>query len=177
MDPDLVRRAMSGNEAALGELYECCYGPIYRYVSYRVRDTPAAEELTSEVFVRMVIGIGSYRDRGRPFLAWLYTIARNLVTDYRRRQGRYEPVPLGEAYEASDDHSPTRQAERQQTRDQLAAALDQLTEDQRQVILLKFVEAMSNAEVAAILGKGEGSVKSLQHRALAALRKVLGDHL
>ncbi len=172
-DADLVRRAQAGDESALAAIYQACQGPVYRYIYYRVGDAALAEELTADVFVRMVDRIHAYREQGRPILAWLYTIARNLVADHLRRAGRAAAVPLDEALPAGEDLQPARVAERNETQAGLRAALNRLTETQRQVILLKFMEARSNAEVAAILGKDEGAVKSLQHRALASLRRYL----
>lgn len=172
-DADLVQRARAGDESALAAIYEQCHGPVYRYIYYRVGDAALAEELTAEVFVRMVARIHAFQEQGRPVLAWLYTIARNLVADHLRRAGRAAAVPLDESLPAGEDHQPSRVAERNEARAGLLAALSRLTETQRQVILLKFMEARSNAEVAAILGKDEGAVKSLQHRALASLRRYL----
>jgi RNA polymerase sigma-70 factor, ECF subfamily len=173
VDAELVRRAKDGDESALVEIYNQCQAPVYRYVYYRVGSAAVAEELTAEVFVRMVERLDSFRDLGRPILAWLYTIAHNLVIDQLRRQGRIALLPLDDAMAAEEDGQPHQVAEVREARSNLLAALQRLTEPQRQVILLKFMEARSNAEVAAILGKDEGSVKSLQHRALAALRRNL----
>jgi RNA polymerase sigma-70 factor (ECF subfamily) len=173
VDAELVRRAKGGDESALVEIYNQCQAPVYRYVYYRVGSAALAEELTAEVFVRMVDKIGSFRDVGRPILAWLYAIARNLVIDHQRAQGREEWLSLDETLPASEDGQPHRVAEAREVRSTLLAALERLTETQRQVILLKFMEARSNAEVAEILGKDEGAIKSLQHRALAALRRTL----
>ncbi len=172
-DAELVRRAKEGDESALIEIYTQCQAPVYRYIYYRVGNTALAEELTAEVFVRLVGKIHTFREQGRPILAWLYAIARNLVVDHRRLQQRQPSLPLDEAMAADEDGQPSRLAEVRESEARLAVALEALTEPQRQVILLKFMEERSNAEVAAILGKDEGSVKSLQHRALAALRRVL----
>jgi RNA polymerase sigma-70 factor (ECF subfamily) len=175
VDAELVRRAKDGDESALVEIYNQCQAPVYRYVYYRVGSSALAEELTAEVFVRMVERLDSFRDVGRPILAWLYTIARNLMVDHQRSQGRAALLPLDDALAADEDGQPHQVAEVRETHSNLLAALERLTEPQRQVILLKFMEARSNAEVAAILGRDEGSVKSLQHRALAALRRTLSS--
>jgi RNA polymerase sigma-70 factor (ECF subfamily) len=142
-------------------------------VYYRVGNAALAEELTADVFVRMVERLHTYREQGRPILAWLYTIAHNRVIDHQRRQARQQWLPLDEALEAGEDAGPHQAAEARENRANLLVALETLTEAQRQVVLLKFMEDRSNAEIAAILGKDEGSVKSLQHRALASLRRVL----
>jgi RNA polymerase sigma-70 factor (ECF subfamily) len=173
VDGELVRRAKEGDESALIEIYNRCQPPVYRYVVFRVGSAALAEELTADVFVRMVERLHAYREQGRPILAWLYTIAHNLVVDHQRRQGRQAWLPLDEALAAHEEAQPTQVVEARETQAQLLAALETLTEPQRQVVILKFMEACSNAEVAAILGKDEGSVKSLQHRALAAMRRTL----
>ena len=170
---DLVRRAKDGDESALVEIYNLCQAPVYRYVYYRVGSVALAEELTAEVFVRLVDKLHSFREQGRPILAWLYAIAHNLVADHQRRQGRVAWLPLDDAMAADEEGQPAQVAEVREAQSTLAAALETLTEPQRQVILMKFMEDRSNAEVAAILGKDEGAVKSLQHRALAALRRAL----
>jgi RNA polymerase sigma-70 factor (ECF subfamily) len=171
-DTELVRRAQSGDQSAFMEIYERCQPSIYTYVFYRVSDTGVAEDVTAEVFARMVAKIGSFVPAGRPILAWLYTIAANLIADHHRKNGRAKTLPLSDNLRA-DDADPLHLAQSHLTRAQLSAALTQLTEEQRQVVLLKFIERRSNAEIAALLGKNEGSVKSLQHRALAALRRLL----
>jgi RNA polymerase sigma-70 factor (ECF subfamily) len=123
----------------------------------------------------MVDKLDTFRVRGRPLLAWLYTIARNLVNDTQRKQSRANIMPLVEDYEpqASSEEDLTRHVDRKIEAECLAAALRHLTEDQRQVILLKFMEDLSNNQVARLLGKTEGAVKSLQHRALRGLRRAI----
>jgi len=157
------------------EIYERYHGAVYTYVFYRVGDQALAEDLTADVFVRAIESAHRLVDRGRPLLAWLYTIARNRVIDHYRRNGSTAVLPLEERLSADKDHthSATCAADLALTQRALIAALRHLTEAQRQVILLKFVEGRSNAEVAALLGKREGAIKSLQHRALAALRRTL----
>lgn len=153
-------------------LYEQNQPSVYTYIYYRVGERMTAEDLTAEVFVRLVGKIHKFKPGKRPILAWLYTIAGNLVTDYYRRNGSSTIVPLSETVH-SNGHSPAHVVEKSQEQQRLVAAMAQLTEEQRQVVLLKFVERRSNLETAAILGKTEGAVKALQHRALAALRRVL----
>jgi len=168
----LIQRAKEGDPAAFAEIYDRYQPAIYRYAFYRVGDVATAEDLTSEVFVRLVEKIDRFTYRGRPLLAWLYTIARNLVTDYRRHAGRSLPLPLAEQLEAGTAE-PEEAVERMLTQGRLVAAIACLTEDQRQVILLKFIEGLDNEAVARTLGKSVGAVKALQHRALAALRRTL----
>lgn len=171
-DAALIRRAQQGDQAAFVEIYERSYASVYTYVYYRLSDPALAEDLTADVFVRLVSKIHTFTHAGRPILAWLYTIASHLVTDHYRRNGRVKHLPLKDHLRARDG-DPAQIAHLHLTRDRLSAALERLTEDQRQVILFKFIEGRSNAEVAALLGKNEGAVKALQHRALAALRRLL----
>lgn len=168
----LIQRAKEGDPAAFAALYDRHRPAVYRYVYYRVGDVATAEDLTAEVFVRLVEKVDRFIYRGRPLLSWLYTIARNLIADHWRRSGQAIIVPLDEQL-ATDAGNPEEAAERGLVQRRLAAALTHLTDDQQQVIILKFIEGLDNAEVARTLGKPVGAVKSLQHRALAALRRVL----
>ncbi|GAB4282940.1 MAG: hypothetical protein Kow0080_36890 [Candidatus Promineifilaceae bacterium] len=170
-DPDLVRRAKQGDRAAFAAIYDRHYRAVFNYIFYRVGDTPLAEDLTADVFVRLVEKIHTFTP-DRPILAWLYTIARNRVIDHHRRNGRATLVSLDDNLDAAED-DPAAAADAHLRHAALTAALSQLTEEQRLVILLKFVEECSNACAAAVLGKTEGAVKSLQHRALAALERIL----
>jgi len=171
----LLQRAKQGDPAAFAELYDEYQPAIYRYVLYRVDDAATAEDLTGEVFVRLVEHIDRFTYRGLPLLAWLYTIARNLVADHHRRTGQSLPLSLAEQSPA-DTADPEESVEHSLTQRRLAAALTHLTEDQRQVILMKFVEGMDNERVAHTLGKSVGAVKALQHRALAVLRDILAGN-
>jgi len=172
-DARLVARAQQGDRAAIAEIYERHHAAVYRYIFYRVGDAPTAEDLTGTVFVRVVESIDGFVYRGRPILSWLYTIARNVVIDFHRRGAGQAILPLDESL-VNGATDVEEAADRALTQRRLGAALSHLTEDQRQVILLKFVEGKSNEEVAQILGKTLGGVKSLQHRALAALQRALG---
>ena len=173
LDPRLIQRAKRGDQDALGVIYDCLYPFVFRYIYYRVSDQETAEDLAAEVFVRMVERINVYEYRERPILAWLYTIARNLVTDHYRLQGRANHLPLEESLVAGESHQPAQAAECHREQDCLARSLEYLTEEQRQVILLKFVEDREIAEVAEVLGKNERAIRSLQHRALAALNRAI----
>jgi RNA polymerase sigma-70 factor (ECF subfamily) len=171
----LIQAAQQGDDEACTALYNHHYDAIYRYCYYRVGNVELAQDLTSEVFVRMVDKLETFKARGRPLLAWLYTIARNLITDTQRRQAKPILRPLNEASElhAGNEEDLTRNVDRKIEAECLAAALRHLTEEQRQVILLKFIEDLNNNQVAHLLGKSEGAVKSLQHRALRALRRAI----
>ncbi len=173
-DLELLQRACKLDRDAIGQLYQEHVHAIYRYVYYRVGDAQAAEDLTAEVFLRAVESLPHYRPTGTPFRAWLYRIARARVADHYRRQKRARVLPLEEEW-LSDEESPQHQAEKAQDVRRLAEAIRHLTGDQQQVLILKFVDRLSNAQVAQILGKTEGAVKSLQHRALRALERQMSQ--
>jgi len=171
---DLIRRAQDLDPEAFGEIYERYHSGVYKYIFYRVGEQTLAEDLTMEVFLKAMEAIDSYAFRGVPFSAWLYRIGSNLVIDHFRRQPNQPALSLEEKLVAAGSQS-GEQLESEFTHQALRTALSELTDDQQQVIILKFVDGLSNYEVAQILGKTEGAVKSLQHRALASLGRVLGD--
>ena len=173
LDSLLIQRASQGEQAALETIYDRLYPSVFRYIYFRVADQETAEDLAAEVFVRMVQRMGAYEQGEHPILAWLYTIARNLLTDHYRLQGQALHLPLEEDLIAGEINLPAQAAESHQDRDCLAKALEYLTEEQRQVIILKFVEDREIAEVAAVLGRNERAIRSLQHRALAALHRAI----
>jgi RNA polymerase sigma-70 factor (ECF subfamily) len=187
-EAQLVKQAQAGEKSAFIGLYQQNQPSVYTYIYYRVGNQMTAEDLTAEVFVRLVEKIHQFKPGKRPILAWLYAIAGNLITDHYRRNGRVTWLPLseqvhsnghshgyshGHSHGDSHGHSPADAIQKEQDHQRLVVAMGKLTEDQRQVVLLRFVERRSNAETAAILGKTEGAIKALQQRALAALRKTL----
>ena len=170
--PDVIDRARGGDRMAFAELYDAHCDAVYRYVLYRVREPSDAEDLTSEVFTRAFANIHRYRWQGKSFLAWLYTIARNAVTDRRRRER--PTVDLDDAYGVAEE-GPTAhdRAVRGEQVDALRGAVKHLTTEQQEVLVLRFVENMSSRQVAKVLGKNEGAIRALQFRALGRLRKIL----
>lgn len=168
-DALLVQCALDGDKSAFVTLYERYQPPVFTYVYYRVDDQTLAEDLTAEVFVRMVSKLHTYRANS-PLLAWLYTIARNLIADYYRQASRV--TPLNERF-AMSQPDPSEEAHRRIREAELRTALKRLSEEQRQVVVLKFIERRSNLQIASLLGKTEGAIKSLQHRALDSLRRLL----
>ncbi len=168
----LVRRAQTLDEAALSSLYSTYYPRIYNYAFLQLGDIHAAEDLASEVMLKLLESIKKYRFRGTPFSAWVFRIARNRLIDLHRRRKRRGEVNLSEPL-ASMQIGPQTLAERALDRGQLQLALKYLTDEQRQVIVLKFIEGFDNASVARILGRSDGAIKSLQHRALNSLRRVM----
>lgn len=171
-DTDLIQRACQLEQKAISQLYQEHVQAIYRYVYYRVGSVQLAEDITAEVFLRAIDSLPNYRPRGAPFRAWLYRIARARVADHFREKKRMATTSLETEIE-SDDVSPQQQIERAHAIQRLQHSLLELTHDQQKVIVLKFVEAMSNAEIAQMMDKTVGSIKSLQHRALRALYRLI----
>jgi RNA polymerase sigma-70 factor (ECF subfamily) len=169
----LRERASALEPAALAEIYDTFSGKLYNYIYHRTGDSAAAEDLTGEVFVRMIEAIRSDRTWSTSLQGWLYRIAHNLVVDHFRRQSKRDGPELDERWMAPVN--PTHTFEGLFYSNQLRTAMGFLTEEQQQVIILKFVEDLSNAQVAEIMGKTEGAIKALQHRGLAALRRVVDD--
>jgi RNA polymerase sigma-70 factor (ECF subfamily) len=171
-EEELIRRAQGFDQEALGWLYELFYPKLYNYAYLQLGDVHQAEDLASEVLLRVLESLKGYRFRGVPLAAWVFRIARNYLIDLSRRRQRRPQVGLYEGIPSAED-SPQVAAERAVAQDELRLALTRLTEEQRQVIILKFVEGMDNTSVARVLGRSQGAVKSLQHRALVSLRKIL----
>ena len=170
----LIERARRFDRAALSELYKHHVQAIYRYIYYRVGDVDVAEDLVSEVFLKALEGIESFTYSGAPFASWLYRIAQARVSDYFRRKARREHLPLDETL-VSGQEEPRAEVEARLRHEELRSAIARLTEEQQQVIILKFIEGLSNAAVAQILGRTEGAVKSLQYRALASLQRIMSE--
>jgi RNA polymerase sigma-70 factor (ECF subfamily) len=173
-DAQLVNRAKKGNTDAVGDLFDRHHRSIFRFVWSQVQDEQLAEDLTSEVFIRMVNHLPAYRLTEVPFRAWLYRIARNLIVDQHRLENGRLPTPLDNAkHIAQPGQDPAAIAENQLTLDQIGRALAQLEPSQRDVIALRFLADMSLREVAETLEKSIAAIKSIQHRALATLRARL----
>lgn len=168
----LIQRAQALEESALADLYSTYYPRIYNYAFLQLGDIQAAEDLASEVMLKVLESIRSYRFKGTPFSAWVFRIARNRLIDLHRRRKRRGEVDLTEPL-AAVQIGPEVMAERALDRGQLHLALKYVTEEQRQVIVLKFIEGFDNASIARILRRSEGAVKSLQHRALNSLRRIM----
>ena len=168
----LLERAKAYDKAALGELYDRHAPRIYAYVYRRVSDAHLAEELTGDVFVRVLKAIQSERFWENSFQAWLYRIAHNLVVDHYRRQSQVNDLALDEGLVAAGD-DPVSEVTKKLSHQQLGVAIDHLTANQQQVLALRFGEGMTAREVAGVVGKTVGAVEALQHRALAALRRIL----
>lgn len=173
-DEEALALAVRGDAEAFGRLYERYVSRIYNYIFYRTGNASDAEDLTARVFYRAMGHIRSYRDQGVPFSAWLYRIAHNLVANWHRDNSRRKEVPL-------DDHAglvqrsehPEMSLVQSQEVEGLFAAVRKLPPERQQLIILKFVEHLSNAEIAVIMGRSEGAIKSLYHRTLLSLRDKL----
>ncbi|NJO84580.1 MAG: sigma-70 family RNA polymerase sigma factor [Blastochloris sp.] len=170
-DSELIIRAKAGDHYAVSQIYERHAAGIYRYIYFRVREAELAEDIQADVFVRMLEGIHRYEDRGWPISAWLYRIAHDRTIDMIRRRGRRQQVPLEWCNGSCD--GPEDKVTAQMEHEELRHTLKDLTNDQREVILMRFMADMSIHEVAEKLGRTEGSVKALQHRGLQALARRL----
>jgi RNA polymerase sigma-70 factor (ECF subfamily) len=169
----LVGRAQEGDRAALAELYLIHFDRIYGYLQVTVGNRHDAEDLTTQTFLRMLESIDRFRWQSAPFSAWLFRIAHNLAIDHFRSGRRWQPQE--EVPEPQPDESTSAEAGALQSigRSSLRELIEGLSPDQQQVLTLKFVFNFANGEVAIILGKSEGAIKSLQHRALVSLEKQI----
>ena len=175
-EEDVLNRAAQGESDAFGLLYERYIDRIFNYVYYRTGNLHDAEDLTARVFQRAMNHIKNYTDRGVPFSAWLYRIAHNLVANWHRDRSRRQEIPINDVpiLPSKGDH-PERNLVRSQEEDALLRLIRRLPPERQNLLILKFVENMSNAEIGAIMGRSEGAVKSLYHRTLLALRDQIGD--
>lgn len=172
---DVVRRAQAGDQSAFAELYERYYDQIFRYVSFKCGSRLEAEDLTGEVFLRMLESINKFRFQGFPFTSWLYRIAHNLVVDNFRRKGRKPTVPLDKVlhFSSEKDGEMENQAQISWSMGEVVEAMASLTDLQREVITLRFVAGLSIAETADAVGRKENAVKALQHAGIRKLRNLM----
>ncbi len=173
-DEILLATAARGDRAAFGALYERYVGRIYNYVYYRTGNFHDAEDLTARVFFRAMRHIENYRDRGVPFSAWLYRIAHNLVANWHRDNSRRQEIPL------DDGLNPNGEKEHPETvllhteeQEQLVKIIRRMPPERQQLLILKYVDHLSNAQIGQIMGRTEGAIKSLYHRTLLSLRDEL----
>lgn len=167
----LIARAVQGDREAFGELYERYVDRIYSYIYYRVGNPHDAEDLTSRVFFRAMRHIERYDHRGLPFSAWLYRIAHNLVANWYRDNSRRQEIALDDlVFTYATGEHPEWLVMNREEQEELLAVIRTLPEDRQQLLYLKFGARLSNAEIAQVLGRTEGAVKSLYHRTLTALR-------
>jgi RNA polymerase sigma-70 factor, ECF subfamily len=169
----LVERGKQGNREALEELYLIHFDRIYSYLHMSVGNRHDAEDLTTQVFVKMLESIGKFRWRSAPFSAWLFRIAHNLAMDHFRANKRWQPEEEVPEPDPGDGSAAEEEALEAIGRQSMLELIEKLSHEQQQVLTLKFVFNFSNAEAATILDKTEGAVKSLQHRALTSLQRQL----
>ncbi len=175
-EEDVLKSASLGDRDAFGQLYERYAERIFNYIYYRTGNVHDAEDLTARVFQRAMNHIKNYTDRGAPFAAWLYRIAHNLVANWHRDRSRKQEIPLDDLpiLPSKGDH-PEKNLVRSQEQEALLRIIRTLPSERQTLLILKFVEDMSNAEIGVIMGRSEGAVKSLYHRTLLALRDQLQD--
>ena len=166
----LIKRAASGDCEAFGELYSIFLDRIYRYVFYQVKNKMTAEDITEEVFIKAWNAIGSCKGKEKTFSAWLYRIAHNSVIDTFRHQKKEQSIDMETIADLSN---PEVEVEKEINRHELLNKIAELPPNQKQVIILKFIEGFDNHEIGQIMGKNPGAVRILQMRALAKLRGKL----
>jgi RNA polymerase sigma-70 factor (ECF subfamily) len=173
-DEALLSRALEGDRGAFGLLYERYLDPLYRYIFYRTGEPKDAEDLTELTFLKaweQLPALGR-REPIRNFRAWIYRISHNLVVDHYRTRRRVVPLEAGVLLSSKEDE-PAEQVEAGEERKQLAHAISQLEPILQQVIVARFINTLSHAETAEIIGKSEGHVRVLQYRALKKLKQLL----
>ena len=169
----LIQRAKTDSEA-FGILYEYYVDRIYKYVYYRIGNVADAEDLTARIFERAMNHIGNYEDQGVPFSAWLYRIAHNLVANWYRDHSRRTFIALEDVSQlVITDHGPEFAAQLMEDKEVLREAIAQLPIDRQELLMLKFIEHLTNSEIGEVMGRSEGAVKSLYHRTLLSLREEM----
>jgi RNA polymerase sigma-70 factor (ECF subfamily) len=167
----LVARAKEDPDA-FGQLYERYVDKIYNYMYYRTGNHHDAEDLTAKTFYQALKHLHRYVDRGFPFSAWLYRIAHNLMANWHRDHSRRQVIPLDEIALATQRSDPEDSIELQDEQRLMLRLIRRMPDDRQQLLILKFVQLMSNREIAQIMGRSEGAIKSLYHRTLLALRDM-----
>jgi RNA polymerase sigma-70 factor (ECF subfamily) len=170
-DEIALKLAAQGDQEAFGVLYERYVSRIYSYIYYRTGNQHDAEDLTARVFFRAMRHVENYKDRGLPLSAWLYRIAHNLVANWHRDNSRKKEIPLDEIILVRHSGElPEAVLIENEEKENLLGVIHRLPADRQQLIILKFVEHLSNAEIGQVMGRSEGAVKSLYHRTLLTLR-------
>ncbi len=174
-DSTLIARAKEDPEQ-FGVLYERYVGKIYNYIYYRTSNHQDAEDLTARTFQRALKHFPRYQDRGAPFTAWLYRIAHNVVANHYRARSRRQLVALEDLpMLTSKQPDPVAMLEKGDRQEVLLEAVRKLAPDRQQLLILKFIEQMTNAEIGQVMGRTEGAIKSLYHRTLVSLRQELAS--
>ena len=173
-EEQLLERARQFDPDALRALHNRLYEPVQRYVHFKVSDPQAGEDLTSEVFLRVLEALKQGKMWKTTPDAWIFGIARNVVADHYRKTRRRSEVALDERLATPDEQDATQRIIVAEQHEELAQAITRLTDEQRDVVLLRFMEGLSINDVAEVLNKTPGAVKGLQHRALRALSEAMG---
>lgn len=173
-DETLVRRAKHGDAEAFGDLYERHVDAIYRYVFYKVGSERKAEDLTEQVFLSAWEAMDDYQLKGYPFSSWLYRIAHNAVVDHYRTSKDESPLDAVAFTLVDESLGPEETLMKKRQVSRLLDAMARLSEEKQELIILRFVEGLSHAQVAEILDKSEGACRVMQHRALKRLSGILG---
>lgn len=171
-EEELIERAKR-DAAAFGELYDRYVDRIYNYIFHRTGNRHDAEDLTAHTFYKALTNISGYTDRGVPFSAWLYRIAHNAVANWHRDQSRRQVVALDDGMPSGHKTAPDQVTAQHEEQRLLKEAIRCLHPDRQQLLILKFSEGMSNADIGKLMGRTEGAIKSLYHRTLLALREDL----
>ncbi|HEY59595.1 MAG TPA: sigma-70 family RNA polymerase sigma factor [Anaerolineae bacterium] len=170
----LIDRAIQGDLEAFSFLYKENVQKIYNYIFYRIGNVYDAEDLTARVFQRALKHIPNYKKKGVPFSAWLYRIAHNLVANWHRDNSRKKEVPINENIRRFySGEQPEPALLQTQEMEELLVVIRNISSDRQLLIVLKYVEKLTNAEIARIMGRSEGAVKSLYHRTLLELKRKL----
>ena len=171
----LVKRAQEGDSRSLAAIYEQFYDRIFRYVSFKTGNPTDAEDITEDVFLRMLVSISSFKWQGNPFSSWLFRIAHNLIVDHFRKKSRQKHMPLEETTGVVETASPDMDSELdiKLSIGKVYQSMNGLTELQKEVITLRFAGGLSVMETARAVGKKENAVKALQHAGIKNLRRIL----
>ncbi len=171
----LIQLAKNGDAEAFGCLYELYFVPVFRYIYLRVKGREEAEDLAQNVFLKVYQSISSFQEQGKSPLAYFFTVARNAVIDHwkKKKSASVDPQAISEMPDPAEN--PQELTEKDITIKTIHQAIQQLTDDQREVIIMKFINELPNSEIAGLLGKTEDAVRQLQCRALRTLRQQLKD--
>jgi len=174
-DTTLVKLAVDGDVDAFGDLYSIHLDAIFRYIYYRIGDVQDAEDLTEQVFLKAWEALPGYQQKGKPFTSWLYRIAHNIVIDHHRRRKKdvFSVDQLNSEEPEKDQKSALQTVIESEEAKVLETALSQLSDEQQQVIILRFVEGFSHKDIAQVLNKKEGACRMIQYRALTKLQNII----
>lgn len=175
MDPKkLIEKAKDGDKEAFGQLYKEYYLPVFRYIYLRVNDKKETEDLTQTVFLKVYKAIGRFQNVDADPLAYFFTVARNTVIDYYRGKKDLSLEENEQAYEIADSkNDPEEEFFKSEIHDKIISAIKSLPEDQKEVLILKFINDIPNIEIARLMNKNEPAIRQIQHRALKALKEKL----